>query len=571
MELDRRKFLGVMLGGAALTAGVAAGCAPAGNTASQSSNKAVDADAAPANPWLGEPPEVSDADCAETVDADVVVVGAGTSGYFAAAAAAEKGAKVVLIEKQGAGNGVRASAIAAIDSSLQKEKGVAIDKCDIINDFARYASNRCNMKLLRLWADNSGETIDWYRTIVEPKGLTVELEWNMPKEHTRFTMWPTGHGTVLEVGKTPDGGSMGEVTQAISDAFDEYIASFPGCEVRYNTAMLRLIDDGGRITGLYAEGENGKMRLNASKGVILATGGYAANEDMFTALQGDFAKSFSGAILFPSCVGEGIKAAMWAGAKLEDYPTCMLFDRGLVTPDTEIGSPYGGGEYFSFGSQPFLKVNGRGERFCNESSPYMYVAQGAAKYEGRAWYPIWDSSWKEDVERFYTVACSTLVYRDGGCHDPGEVMGLDAIESIMDGYVESGHIVKADTIEELAQGLGLAEDNVLPATVKRYNELFAKADDADFGKEPFRLSGVDEPPYYGMKLGGNLLCTLQGICTNESFQAVNENLDPIEGLYVVGNDGGNYYGGVYPNYAAGTNAGRCATFGRLCGRMLAGK
>ena len=72
-------------------------------------------------------------------------------------------------------------------------------------------------------------------------------------------------------------------------------------------------------------------------------------------------------------------------------------------------------------------------------------------------------------------------------------------------------------------------------------------------------------------MGGLALCTLDGIKINTDFQALNENNDPIEGLYVVGNDSGSYYAHTYPNLGAGSNAGRCATFGRMCGKALANK
>ena len=90
-----------------------------------------------------------------------------------------------------------------------------------------------------------------------------------------------------------------------------------------------------------------------------------------------------------------------------------------------------------------------------------------------------------------------------------------------------------------------------------------------YGKEPFRLSEIRTVPFYACKLSGMALATLDGIKINTKFQALDENNAPIEGLYVIGNDSGNYYNGTYPNLAAGLNAGRCVTFGMLCGRQVA--
>ena len=76
-------------------------------------------------------------------------------------------------------------------------------------------------------------------------------------------------------------------------------------------------------------------------------------------------------------------------------------------------------------------------------------------------------------------------------------------------------------------------------------------------------------PFYACKLSGMALATLDGIKINTRFQALDADNAPIEGLYVIGNDSGNYYNGTYPNLAAGLNAGRCVTFGMLCGRQVA--
>ena len=87
--------------------------------------------------------------------------------------------------------------------------------------------------------------------------------------------------------------------------------------------------------------------------------------------------------------------------------------------------------------------------------------------------------------------------------------------------------------------------------------------------EAFRLSAIRKAPFYACKLSGMVLATLDGIKINTKLQALDTDNKPIEGLYVIGNDSGNYYNGSYPNLAAGLNAGRCVTFGMLCGRQLA--
>lgn len=568
----RRSFLKGAAAAMATTAsaGLLAACAT--NTQNLSDTSAPQgASAGPAAAdWLGVPPSISDSDCAETIECDVLVCGAGTAGYFAACAAAEAGAHTLLIDKGEAGNGVRSSALAAIGTKKQKEAGSSIDKLDIINDFANYANNRNDMRLLRLWADESAEAIDWYTDLVESNGMFVEAETNMPSEPTRYHMWPTGHGTVLELGKNGHVDGQIPVENRIVEICNQYLAEHGG-EFAGKHELKMLIKDGNKVVGAYATNADGDyVRINASKGVILATGGFGSNQEMYEALQPEICASLAGLMAFPTCTGDGIKAGIWAGGVLEQAKSSVLFCRAIVTNDVEIGKPFETPyEYFAFSEQPFLKVGIDGNRLCNESSPYSYVAYAAAKTRDRAWYPIWDSNWKEDVERFHTIGCSTLIFRDGGCHDPGENLGIESVEAQMNDLVDRGYVVKADTVEELAAGLGIDDAATLAKTIDRYNELYDKGEDEDFGKDPFRLSALRTPPFYGMRVGGQLLCTLQGLLVDTNLQVLDEERNPIEGLYAIGNDQGGYYNGVYPNFAAGANAGRCATLGRVAGKHAA--
>lgn len=573
MKMDRRTFFkgGALAAGTIAVTGLASGCAPASKAESEPL-AASGADSAP--DWLGSAPSISDEDCDEVLETSVLVIGAGMSGYFAACAAAEAGADTLLIEKGERGSGVRCSAIGAVGSSLQKEHGVEIDKMEIMNDFAHYAHNHCAIEQTRQWVENSGEAVDWYRDLIEQAGLFVELEYNMPPQETVYKMWPVGHGTVAELNTPGHLGGASEVEGRMQEAL---LAYFEQCGGRssFNTVMECLIlNDSGNVVGAYATRSDGStVRINASAGVIVATGGYASNEAMMDALQPEFKKSLAGLFAFPTATGDGIKAVLWAGGELTRHPANCLFGRGAVPPDYAIGEPFNDttSEYFSFGEQPFLKVGKNGQRLCNESAPYLFVMNAAAQKcpEDRAWYEIWDSNWADDVARFHTIACSTLIMREGGNHDPDEYMSIEVVSEVIEDLVSRGFIMRADTVEELGEMLQLDDADTFVATVARYNELFDAQLDEDFGKDPFRLSAIRQPPFYGVKLGGKQLATLHGVRVNDKFQALRSDNTPIEGLYVIGNDQGGMFAHVYPNFAAGVNAGRCATFGRMVGKALA--
>lgn len=561
--IDRRSFLGgSLLAGAGMLAGSLMGCAPQ----KPGDDAAAKASDTAANDWLGSPPTIADSDVVETVDTQVLVVGAGNAGYFTAAFAAQEGAQVLLIEKNETGCGIRDSALAAVGSRMQKAAGINIDASDIVNDFMRYANGQANPHLFRLWAENSGAAVDWFCDLVaQESGITVDLESSMPAESVRFPHWPTGHGT--NDGTDLVGGVQTAVVGKVMKLLDQCIIDNGG-EIRYLTPLVELIKDGDRVSGAFAKNKDGGyVRINASKGVVVATGGYVNNQSMYEALQGSLLRSVNGWCCHATlpATGDGIKACLWAGASFDTEKTSMIFDRGLVGPTDSYHGPDAGGYYFTLGSQPFLKVDERGERFCNESSPYDHVVHAANRRGDGAWRMIWDSNWKEDVLRFHTIGCSTIDLHEAGDQ---QAMGIEATEAEMEDLVDKELLVKADTIEELAKQMDL-DASVLTATVKRYNELFDQQEDMDFGKEAFRLSALRTPPFYGAKLGGLLLCTLDGIVIDEQFRALDSNRKPIEGLYVLGNDSGSYYASTYPNLAAGTNAGRCVTHGMLCGKALA--
>ena len=391
----------------------------------------------------------------------------------------------------------------------------------------------------------------------------------MPEQETRYKCWPTGHGAMLDNGKTgKDEASAEGVTYSL---IEQNFLSYDNAELRYGTGLECLIKENDRVVGAYASNADGEyLRIDASKGVIVATGGYANNADMFMALQADSAKSLCGVVPFGNfnAQGQGIKACLWAGAVKDAAPTCMIFDRGLMRADQLPGSPFDMDfEYLHMATQPFLKVDIEGDRITNESSPYDFLIHALAqKSEQRAWFDIWDSNWPEDIDRFHTIGCSTLIKREGTNQMDPE--GIEGTAAIIESQIEAGKIVKADTLEEIADAFGIDKENFLK-TVEEYNALFDAQNDSRYGKEAFRLSELRTPPYYACKLSGIVLCTLDGIEINTDFQALNAEGKPIEGLYVIGNDSGNYYNGTYPNLAAGLNAGRCVTFGMLCGKHVA--
>ena len=464
-SFSRRHFITGTLAASAAAALGLAGCAPQGTpTAATGGDEPAagaaagnaPAESAPASDvpaWLGEAPAITDADCAETVDCEVLVIGAGCSGLVAANFAAMEGAKTLLIEKFDKGTGLRGSAIGAVGSRKQQEAGVNIDPQEICNDLVHYSLNNASMDLYQLWAAHSAEAVNWYCDLTDGVDqCKIDLEWSMPAEETRYKCWPTGHGAMLDNGKAGKDEASGEgVTYAQVEA--NFLAQ-PNAELRYLTSLECLIKEGDKVVGAYASTDEGAtfLRINAAKGVIVATGGYANNPDMYMALQAENAKGLCGVVPFGNfnAQGQGIKACLWAGAVKDENPTSMVFDRGIMRPDQLPGAPFDMDfGYFHMATQPFLKVDIEGERITNESSPYDFLIHALArKSSQRAWFDIWDSNWPTDIQRFHTIGCSGLIKGEGTNQMDPE--GVEGPAAIIDALVEEGKIVKADTLEEIA-------------------------------------------------------------------------------------------------------------------------
>ena len=502
--------------------------------------------------WLGEAPEIAESDIKQTVDCEVLVVGAGSSGSFAAAAAAEAGAKTILIEKFGhdMASGIR-DTLAACGSKQQQEDGDDVSKKDAVCYLCNWSQGYTRRSLAQVWADKSGETMDWFTDVLAESGIDFRHEIDEKHEGDNYEVLDVGHSTQY-------GEEYSE--QLTMDAVLKH-AEADGLEVQYEITMVKLEKDGDRVTGLIAKNANDEyVRYNASKGVILACGGYSGNETMMNALQPQSVEQTCVNYSKPGAKGDGIKACLWAGAIMDTTHTSMIFDRGAIKPDQtgEYGKA-SDGALFWMGSQPFLKVNLKGERFMNEYMPYDLVLHAAASQPYHTYCTVWDSKYAEDCEHFATHGCSRLYPHVNGTNP---VFPMDYVQAMNADLQDQGYIVEADTIEELADKLGFtgeAKDTFL-ATVDRYNELYDKQEDEDFGKPAYRLSAIRTAPFYGCWLGASLLCTEQGIAINDKGQALDNDNKPMPGLYVTGDMSGSFFANNYPCLMAGVAMGRTLTF-----------
>ena len=507
------------------------------------------------------------------VTADIVVVGAGAAGVVAAITAAEEGSSVVVLQKQ-----------ATVVSQGNCGSGLIIDQSDT-EGLLRYVQHtnslnnwRSDPELLKAYVMNSGEAVNWVYDRARLTGTTAEA----PNDKGLFAYlntsadftgeWTDGRFSRYDYGNFKAhmyapwmGPKPNNVGTFLGYMLEEAVTEFAGrLKVYYNTPGVQVIQDNGKVVGVVGKLSDGTyVKFNASKAVILATGDYQNNPSMVDRWCPDVAdfdkKQFDK-------TGDGHLMAVSAGAQMENLGhTKMLhdFDAGLMY------------------EEPFLYVNMKGQRFCNEFVGFVYMNdimvhqdfyKGGKNYEdpekgSKGWYcQVYDSTYMDKP------AVSGLV--------PPPVMEKYMPEISDEDYAAShegkprtgvfSHLIdtwRADTLDELADKLGMEDKEAFLASVKHYNELCEKGLDEDFGKDAKWMNPITTAPFYGIRRHLRISALCSGVYTNANGQGLDETKTPIEGLYCVGNLGGQFYGGAdYPFHATGLSLGRCYTFGRLAGK-----
>ena len=483
--------------------------------------------------FLAAPEPITD--IADTKDFDVVIVGAGASGVPAAITAREAGATVALIQKE-------ATAISQGNTAT----GILLDTSDeagveaVVSRLLKDHQYRGKREQVELWAKNSGEAIKWVLDLATAEGAQVSdttMKWTAAiKEVNGYPM------DYLSIDFGPKPYNTGNGMQVLAD-----YAAAQGVEVFYNTEAKQLVGDAAGVTGVIAEGPDGTVQFNASKGVILATGDYQNDDDMMAYYLPDLANLGRKQM---NKTGDGHKMAVWAGGAIEDIThTKMLHD-------------FDGGPG-SMADMPFLAVKQDGTRFCDETLGMSLMNNFLRSEADQGDYnQIFDSN-----------------YMTAAAEWPGKLFDPEAIKVYMpEEDVEKVGVFedqigtfKADTLEELATKLGITDTAAFVKSVERYNECVAAGKDLDFGKEGKWLTAIDTPPFYGIHRHVRVSAIVSGVNVGPNMEVLAaETGEAIPGLFAIGNTAGNFYGGVdYSMYMPGLSLGRAHTQGYVTGKYVA--
>ncbi|WP_162610862.1 FAD-dependent oxidoreductase [Gordonibacter sp. An230] len=531
VSMSRRGFLA--FGGAAaaaLATGSLTGCAPSmlqeGGSAEGSGGATSDvavwaggkvsATELEASAVEGEPI----VDFVEELSFDVVVVGAGTAGLPAALAAHEAGASVAVLQKE-------ASPVAQgmLAARVVKDRSTEAGMTAYLHELHELNAHRPRIDLLRAYVERSQEALEWYESKLAAAGFDA-CEESDSKDH----VYADGNCYV-------QGLLFSDSMQAPTTALAEQAAN-DGVEFFYETPAVQLVTEGGSIVGVVGRTDDGEYKkFLASKGVVLATGDYQNNEAMVERYVPD-AQDFGRKQI--NKTGDGHLMGLMAGAVMEPGSPSKMIHGGKGC----------------FREEPFLALNLNGERFMYEDVPYGDRNTILRDQPEHRMVTLFDANYADQVY--------------GWGSDPTVPTVANGTPEKIAAFVEDGTLLAADSIEELAQTVGLPVEATV-ASVRRYNELCAKGEDLDFGKASKYLRPVDTPPFYAMPREYAVSAILGGLLVNADGQCLNEEGEPIKGLYAAGNCSGPFYGRYdYSLSTMGLSVGRCITCGYLAGRAVAG-
>ena len=504
-------------------------------------------------------------DFAQEIDVDVVVAGAGASGVIAAVKAADMGAKVAVLQKE-------AVAVSQGNCSSAIIKGGSTEGG--LKKWLTFATAvncwRNNRKLLEAYIERSEEALKF---VCDKSKITEETEWkNDEYGVTKYQdtsavytgVWHDGTQSYdfgdekVEVfapwfGPKPNNyGTL--VAGILKDAQKEYGDNL---QCFFNTPIVQLVKDAdGTVIGCVGKDLDGNYIKFNAKSVILATGAYENNATMVRRFCPDIEK-FDKKVIRRT--GDGNILAIEAGGCMEPVAHSRVmhdFDAGLMWDEP-----------------PYLIVNMDGERFVSEEVDMAYISnvlRWQPGYKGEnmdpehqesgslGWYcQIYDNNYMEyatgPVPEF--VMQRYLKEEDPSLH-------VSVFPELIDTF-------RADTIEELAEKLGLPVDKTVES-FNRYNELCEKGEDLDFGKPAKYLHKFDTAPFWGIRRHIRCSSITAGVLSDEFGRVTTEEGEVIPGLYAVGNLGGQFYGAPdYPFFHPGLSLGHAVTFGFIAGEHAA--
>ncbi|WEV38536.1 FAD-dependent oxidoreductase [Lactobacillus sp. ESL0680] len=498
----------------------------------------------------------------EVIDVDVAVVGAGSAGAAAALAAKQEGASVALLEKtiSPLGAGTFAGGMFAADSQQQKDSDQVVSKKWLYDEYMDASQGYMNSILVRRIIDESGKTVDW----LNENGAIMKLvDAGTGGSYDHIGMPATLHGY-------QEGG-----TKAITKLIEKFESI--GGKMYFGFAAKKLLQEDGAVTGVVAQGDDSTLEVHAKK-VIIATGGFGGNPEMRKEYLGDV--STQGQVL--QNTGDGLNMAWDAGTAHHINGSTHYFWQTFSNEDIGAMAKIVGPGWMPLNALadfPNLRVNNRGQRYASETHALDFAVHGAELSEQpkQTEYVVLDQAMLDKIKEGGTVAIEDH-YGKWKNHREFYMefnYPTDTEENIKREHektdftallnqLESTNVVFiGDTIEELANKMGVDSDN-LQKSVAQYNNAKKTGEDDLFFSDTNRMIPVENGPFYAVKFIARNLGTLGGATIDEKMHALTPEGEPVPNLYVTGADASGMYGKAYVDFEGGT-LGFAYISGRLAG------
>ena len=492
----------------------------------------------PKGPIAFEDREISASEIASTETVDLLVIGAGISGLMASLRGADLGAKVLCVEKMSKGRACF-ECFGAVNSKVRPDVD-GTSRLKLIDELHRSAYWRVRPQAINTYVDRSGEATDFWADILAKgsNGFIITPVEEAPNTNGMPDI-PTELGFYDTPTLPPDAGVRSGYSgmYVCLEMQDIAAANYPNLEIRNSTPAVQLVQDGsGKVTGAIVKNPDGSYsQIEATKGVILCTGGYDANPDMMKAWvrKEDYISSSTWNPGWGT-TGDGHMMGLKVGADMDLIPHPVMNVR-WGNPDSFYDARVWNPIWYA------LNVNPDGKRYVNEDLPFQAVsnAQNAQVNYGAGCWQIFDSTMLGFSSEEIALA-----------------------EDAMAEFEAKGWAHSASSIQELAEACGMNAEG-LQETIDTWNASVAAGVDSEFNRFiiPEVTLPFTGPTYYALCTNSCILATVGGLMINENCQVTDVQGQAIPGLYAAGNASGNFFAGNYPRHIPGTSIGRAITFG----------
>ena len=486
-----------------------------------------------------------------TVDADVVVVGAGGAGMTAAITAAGEGKSVVILESQSmvGGNSVRATGGMNAGKTVYQDENEFGESAGVEKTLKtaaeKYADNETITALAKTvseqWAAYQANPTGYFDsvelmeldTMIGGKGINdPELVETLCANSADAIDWLDEHGITLHNVSSFGGASVKRIHRPVNaEGKTVSVGSYmipllqENCEkagvkmMLDTTATEILTDANGAAVGVKATGASGETVTVNAKAVVLATGGFGANLDMVVKYKPEL-KGFM-TTNAPGIQGQGIEMAQAIGAATVDmdqiqiHPTVEANTAALITEGLR-----GDGA---------ILINEEGKRFIDEVGTRDVVSAAEIAQTGSYSWLVVDQAMAD-------------------------------ASSVIQGYIKKGYTVTGSTYEELGKAMGV-DAAAFAETMEKWNGYVEAKNDPDFGRTSF-ANPLNTAPYYAVKVTAGVHHTMGGLKINANTEVLNEKGEVIPGLFAAGEVTGGVHGA---NRLGGNAVADFTVFGRIAG------